>query len=125
MKMLTKAQILLLHRELLHAFGGRDGVRDDGLLESALLAPFSTFSGEYLYPSIQAKAAQLCFGLVCDHPFVDGNKRTGAHAMLVFLALNGIEVDYTQEGLVEIILAAASGRCRADGILQWILEHQI
>lgn len=68
MKILTKAQILLLHRELLHAFGGRDGVRDDGLLESALHAPFATFSGEYLYPSIQAKAAQLCFGLVCDHP---------------------------------------------------------
>ncbi len=125
MKILTKAQILLLHRELLHTFGGRDGVRDDGLLESALHAPFATFSGEYLYPSIQAKAAQLCFGLVCDHPFVDGNKRTGAHAMLVFLALNGIEVDYTQEELVEIILAAASGQCRADGILQWILEHQI
>lgn len=124
MKTLTKAQILLLHRELLRAFGGADGVRDDGLLESAIHAPFATFSGEPLYPSIQAKAAQLCFGLVCNHPFVDGNKRTGAHAMLVFLALNGIEMHYTQEELTHIILAAASGQCRADGILQWILEHQ-
>lgn len=83
MKMLSTQQILLLHKELLREFGGTDGVRDEGLLDSALSAPFATFDGQYLYPSIQAKAAQLGYGLVCNHPFVDGNKRIGAHVMLV------------------------------------------
>ena len=103
MKTLSKEQVLRLHNALLETFGGTAGVRDDGLLESALNAPFATFGGQYLYPSVQAKAAQLGFGLVCNHPFVDGNKRIGAHVMLVFLAINGIELDYTQEELIDII----------------------
>lgn len=90
MRMLSKNQVLALHAALLEEFGGTDGIRDMGMLESALAAPFQTFGGESLYPSLQAKAAQLGFGLVCNHPFLDGNKRTGAHVMLVFLALNGI-----------------------------------
>ena len=89
MKRLTKRQVLLLHEQLLQEFGGTPGVRDEGLLDSALAAPFQTFDGQSLYPSVQAKAAQLGFGLVCNHPFVDGNKRIGTHVMLVFLALNG------------------------------------
>ena len=93
MKTLSKEQVLRLHNALLETFGGTAGVRDDGLLESALNAPFATFGGQYLYPSVQAKAAQLGFGLVCNHPFTDGNKRIGAHVMLVFLAINGIELD--------------------------------
>ena len=82
MKRLTKRQVLLLHEQLLQEFGGTPGVRDEGLLDSALAAPFQTFDGQSLYPSVQAKAAQLGFGLVCNHPFVDGNKRIGAHVML-------------------------------------------
>ena len=74
MKTLSKEQVLRLHNALLETFGGTAGVRDDGLLESALNAPFATFGGQYLYPSVQAKAAQLGFGLVCNHPFVDGNE---------------------------------------------------
>ena len=115
MKTLSKEQVLRLHNALLETFGGTAGVRDDGLLESALNAPFATFGGQYLYPSVQAKAAQLGFGLVCNHPFVDGNKRIGAHVMLVFLAINGIELDYTQEELIDIILQIASGRAKASG----------
>ena len=92
MKRLTKRQVLLLHEQLLQEFGGTPGVRDEGLLDSALAAPFQTFDGQSLYPSVQAKAAQLGFGLVGNHPFVDGNKRIGTHVMLVFLALNGIEL---------------------------------
>ena len=80
MKTLSQKQILALHSALIKEFGGSDGVRDEGLLESALAAPFQTFGGEPVYPSLQAKAAQLGFGLVCNHPFVDGNKRIGAHA---------------------------------------------
>ena len=122
MKTLSKEQVLRLHNALLETFGGTAGVRDDGLLESALNAPFATFGGQYLYPSIQAKAAQLGFGLVCNHPFVDGNKRIGAHDMLVFLAINGIELDYTQEELIDIILQIASGHSKANDLLEWIYE---
>ena len=116
MKTLSKEQVLRLHNALLETFGGTAGVRDDGLLESALNAPFATFGGQYLYPSVQAKAAQL--------GFVDGNKRIGAHVMLVFLAINGIELDYTQEELIDIILQIASGRAKATDLLEWILYHQ-
>ena len=125
MKQLTKRQVLLLHEQLLQEFGGTAGIRDDGLLESALAAPFQTFGGQSLYPSVQAKAAQLGFGLVCNHPFVDGNKRIGAHVMLVFLALNGIELSYTQQELIDIIFAVAADRANNTDLLQWIIQHQI
>ena len=84
---LSKPQILLLHEQLIAETGGSSGLRDEGMLDSALNAPFQTFGGEDVYPSLQQKAARLCFGLVKNHPFVDGNKRIGAHVMLVFLAL--------------------------------------
>ena len=124
MKILSKRQILLLHSALIEAFGGSDGVRDDGLLESALAAPFQTFDGEPIYPSVQSKAAQLGFGLIRNHPFVDGNKRIGANAMLVFLELNGIVLRYEQQELIDIILAVASGETGRQGLLQWILGHE-
>lgn len=89
---LSKHQILLIHDQLIAETGGSSGLRDEGMLDSALNSPFQTFGGEDVYPSLQQKAARLCFGLVKNHPFVDGNKRIGAHAMLVFLALNGIEL---------------------------------
>ncbi len=125
MKTLTKSQVLQLHTALIQNFGGSDGVRDEGLLESALSTPFATFDGKYLYASLQAKAAQLGFGLVRNHPFLDGNKRIGAHTMLVFLALNGIELEYTQQELVDIILKVAASEADADELRQWILNHQI
>ena len=74
MKRLTKEQVLLLHSQLIQEFGGSDGLREEGLLESALASPFQSFGGEDLYPSIQAKAAQLGYGLIKNHPFLDGNK---------------------------------------------------
>lgn len=125
MKRLTTEQILLLHRELIKETGGTDGIRDEGLLESALNAPFQSFDGIDSFPSIQQKAARLGFGLIKNHAFVDGNKRIGTHAMLVFLALNGIEIEYTQEELSNIILNVASGDCSFEGLVKWILNHQI
>ena len=89
MKILSKEQILMLHRQLIEETGGSFGIRDEEMLDSAIQNPFQTFGGTELYPSIQAKAAQLCFGLVKNHAMVDGNKRLGAHVILVFLALNG------------------------------------
>ena len=124
MKTLSKKQVLTLHSALIQEFGGMDEVRDEGLLESALAAPFQTFGGEPVYPSLQAKAAQRGFGLVCNHPFVDGNKRIGAHAMLVFLAVNGIELCYEQQELIDVILSVASGGTDRQGLLQWILDHE-
>lgn len=122
---LSKPQILLLHDQLVEATGGSSGLRDEGMLDSALNAPFQTFGGEDVYPSLQQKAARLCFGLVNNHPFVDGNKRIGAHAMLVFLALNGIELQYTQSELSDVILQLAAGTIPSSTLLEWILTHQI
>ncbi len=122
---MTKEQILLLHTQLIEATGGSDGIRDANLLESALESPFQSYSGEELYPSIQAKAARLCYGLVKNHAMIDGNKRIGVHAMLVFLTLNGYEVEYTQKELSELILDVAANRKQYEDILQWLLMHQV
>ena len=124
MKTLSKNQVTALHSALIREFGGIDGIRDEGLLESALAAPFQTFGGEPVYPSLQAKAAQLGFGLIRNHPFVDGNKRIGAHTMLVFLAVNGIELRYEQQDLIDIVLAVAAGQIDRQRLLQWILDHE-
>ena len=122
---LSKSQILLIHDQLISETGGSSGLRDEGMLDSALNAPFQTFGGEDVYPSLQKKAARLCFGLVKNHPFVDGNKRIGAHAMLVFLALNGIELQHTQSELSDEILQLAAGEIEATDLLRWILVHQV
>ena len=124
MKTLSKNQVTALHSALIREFGGIDGIRDEGLLESALAAPVQTFGGEPVYPSLQAKAAQLGFGLIRNHPFVDGNKRIGAHTMLVFLAVNGIELRYEQQELIDIVLSVAAGQIDRQGLLQWILDHE-
>lgn len=115
----------LIHDQLITETGGSSGLLDEGLLDSALNAPFQTFGEEDVYPSLQQKAARLCFGLVKNHPFVDGNKRIGAHAMLVFLALNGVELQHSQTELSDVILRLAAGEIEAQELLRWILSHQI
>ena len=124
MKRLSKEQILTLHSQLIEEFGGSEGIRDYNLLDSAIESPFQTFGGEELYPTLQAKAARLGYGLIKNHCMIDGNKRIGAHAMLVFLAINGIEVDYTQKELYGVILAIAARDLDYEDLLKWILEHQ-
>ncbi len=125
MIVLSKQQILLLHSQLISKTGGSDGLRDVGLLESAINSPFQQFGNEDLYPTIQQKASRLCFGLVNNHPFIDGNKRIGAHVMLVFLALNGIELEYTQDDLSSTILKLASNEISYQQLTKWIINHQI
>lgn len=120
---LSKEQVLMLHAQLIEATGGSPGIRDETMLDSALSNPFQSFGGEELYPTLCAKAARLCFGLVKNHPMVDGNKRLGAHVMLVFLSLNGYELSYSQQELSSIILDLAAGRNGAEDILLWILAH--
>mgnify|MGYP006333497621 FL=1 len=124
MKKLSKKQILMLHTQLIQQTGGSDGVRDYNLLDSALETPFQSFGGDELYPTIQAKAARLGYGLIKNHCMIDGNKRIGTHAMLVFLALNGIELKYMQKELYETILDVAAGKIEYEDLLQWVLDHQ-
>ncbi len=121
---LSKKQILMLHTQLIQQTGGSEGVRDYNLLDSALETPFQSFGGDELYPTIQAKAARLGYGLIKNHCMIDGNKRIGTHAMLVFLALNGIELKYTQKELYETILDVAAGKIEYEDLLQWVLDHQ-
>ena len=124
MKILTKAQVLMLHEQLVNETGGSPGLRDEGLLESALASPFQEFATYSPYQTIQQKAARLGFSLVMNHPYIDGNKRIGAHAMLTLLALNGIEIACTQKELADTILNVAAGNIGYDGLLQWLLDHQ-
>lgn len=88
-------QVIKLHSTLISKTGGIDGVRDDNLLDSALKTPFQTFSGKDLYPEILDKASQLCYSLIENHPFTDGNKRIGVHLTLLFLKINNIELTYS------------------------------
>ena len=125
MIILSKEQILLLHAQLIAETGGSVGVRDERLLESALCAPFQSFEDMDVYPSIQQKAARLGMGLTKKHAFLDGNKRIGAHAMIVFLALNRIELRYTQKELSDTFLKVAAGNLSFNQLLNWILDHQI
>ena len=125
MIILSLEQVLLMHKQLIEESGGSDEVRDIGLLKSAINNPFQTFGGVELYPSIQEKAARLCFGIVKNHALVDGNKRLGTHVMLVFLWLNGYTLEYQDEEIINIILDLASGKITADQLMSWIIDHQM
>ena len=123
MKKLTKEQIIMLHSALLERFGGQDGLRDDGMLDSALNTPFQTFSGSELYPDLLSKAARLAFGLIANHSFIDGNKRIGTHAMLIFLRLNNVGLEYDDDDLIALILRTAAGENDDKTILDWLKKH--
>ena len=121
---LSKKQIIMLHSQLISETGGTDGIRDEGLLDSAISAPFQSFAGTEIYPSIQQKAARLGYRKKKNHAFIDGNKRIGAHAMLIFLVLNKIDLDYMQDELSGIFLKIAAGEITQDDLLEWIITHQ-
>lgn len=123
MKILSKRQILMLHSALVAQSGGLDGIRDEGLLDSALNVPFQTFAGQDLYPTVLEKAVRLGYGLICNHPFLDGNKRIGTHVMLVFLEINQLSLSYEDEELISTILQTASGMLDYNGLLNWVKEH--
>ena len=121
----SKEKILLLHQIMAQATGGSIGVRDEGLLESAMEAAFSTFGGVELYPTKEEKAARLGFSLISNHAFVDGNKRIGMYVMLTFLEVNGIRMDCTNEDVVHAGLSVADGTMDYDGLLMWVREHRL
>ncbi|MBD5094406.1 MAG: type II toxin-antitoxin system death-on-curing family toxin [Subdoligranulum sp.] len=123
MIVLTVDEIVLLHEKLLTATGGASGLRDRGLLESAVFAMNAGFEEIEQYPTVEEKAARLAYALTQNHAFVDGNKRVGMLAMLTTLALNEVEIHYTQAELIELGLGVASGLLQYDGILDWIRQH--
>lgn len=120
---LTKKQVILLHRDIIAQSGGSPEIRDEGLLDSALNTPFQTFAGTELYPTIIEKASRLGYSLIKNHAFVDGNKRIGAHTMLVFLTLNGIEIEYEDNDFIHLVLGVASGEISDIQLLEWLKQH--
>lgn len=108
-KLLSLTEVLEIHRDQLARYGGESGIRDIGLLKSALGMPAATYGGEFLHTDVYEMAAAYLFHLVKNHPFVDGNKRVGALAALVFLALNGYDFDAPEDDFAEMVLAVARG----------------
>ena len=121
----SKEKVLLLHKLIAQETGGSIGVRDEGLLESALEAAFSGFGDKEFYPTKEEKGARLGYNLISNHAFVDGNKRIGMYVMLTFLEVNGIHMDCTNDDVSETGLAVASGRMDYEALLQWVKEHRI
>lgn len=123
MHRLTVEQVIALHTQLVMKTGGSDGIRDRGLLESAVHAPFQSFGGYDVYPTIYEKAARLGFGLAQNHAFIDGNKRIAAHTALTFLALNGTEIDCTEFELFSVFMRLAESALTFDDLVSWLKNH--
>ena len=121
----SKDKVLLLHQLIAQETGGSIGVRDEGLLESALEVTFSSFGGEEFYPSKEEKGARLGYNLISNHAFVDGNKRIGMYVMLTFLEVNGIHMDCTNDEVATVGLAVASGEMDYDQLLNWVRSHRL
>jgi death-on-curing protein len=115
--------VLDFHAEQLALFGGADGMRDRGLLESALARPINKFG--YGETGIAALAAAYGFGIARNHPFIDGNKRTALAAMIVFLGLNGIDLNASQEAATAMILSLAAGEITEDLLARWVADHVV
>jgi len=123
MKKIDKEMVLLLHQLMAQATGGSIGVRDDGLLESALESCFATFDGQELYPTKIEKAAKLGYSLVSNHAFIDGNKRIGIYVMLTFLEINGIKISAENQDIVNIGLSLANGTMKYQDLVDWLKIH--
>lgn len=123
MKRIYEKDILTIHQLLIEKTGGSSGLRDAGLLDSAVNAPFQTFAGKDLYSTLEEKAAHLGYSLIKNHPFVDGNKRVGILAMVTFLEMNGLLVVCSNGELVALGLSLAEGTSSVESLLKWVKEH--
>lgn len=117
---LTVEQVERVHRSMLEAYGGLVGLRDAGLLASAVAMPEAAYDGEWLHADLFEMAAAYLFHLVKNHPFLDGNKRVGAACALIFLDLNGIKVEADEDGIVEITLRTATGNAEKSDIAEFL-----
>lgn len=120
---LTLEEVLEIHRDEIERHGGTLGVRENGLLESAVATPQSGFGGHYLHGDLYEMAAAYLFHLVQNHPFLDGNKRVGAATALVFLTMNGVETKMTNQVLVDMVLAVAKGKMDKAAIADFFRMH--
>ncbi len=120
---LTFAEIIEIHDYQIEHFGGGEGLRDIELLKSAIGMPSATFGGEYLHPTILEMAAAYLYHLVENHPFVDGNKRVGAMAALIFLDLNGYDFDASDAEFTDMVLKVAGGKMLKAEITQFFRQH--
>ena len=121
----SKAQVLRLHEDIVAVSGGSAGLRDEGVLDSALAQPFASFGGQDLYPTLIDKAAALGFSLINNHPFIDGNKRIGHAVMVIFLRLNGLDMEAPMDEQERLILSVAAGETDRDGFNAWLREHVV
>ncbi|MBQ2679910.1 MAG: type II toxin-antitoxin system death-on-curing family toxin [Firmicutes bacterium] len=120
----SKDRVLLIYKYLMEETGGGAGIRDAGLLESALESAFQTFGGADLYPTKEEKAARMVESLISNHAFVDGNKRIGMYVLLAFLEVNGIRINTTDDEIIRVGLDIASGKMSYEELLEWILKNE-
>jgi death-on-curing protein len=120
-----KEKVLLLHQMISQETGGSVGIRDAGLLESALENAYATFDGEELYKTKEEKAARLGFSLISNHAFVDGNKRIGVYVMLTFLEAGGIKMNCSNDDVVKFGLSVASSEMKYEDVLEWINKYKV
>lgn len=118
-----KADVLAIQARQIEKFGGMAGIRDEGLLDSALAQPQATFFGELLHPTIAEQAAAYLYHLAQNHPFLDGNKRTAFATMIAFLSINGYDLDLTQEEAFDLLMRVARGRISKEEVAVFIREH--
>lgn len=121
--MIQFTDVLNLHSRVVAASGGADGLRDNDVLASAIGRPFQTFDGQDLYPTLLEKAAALIESIVVNHPFIDGNKRTGYTVMRTFLRINGYDIFASEDMKYNFVIAIASGEMRYEEILIWLQEN--
>jgi death on curing protein len=125
MKYMTPEQVLFIHSRLVAETGGSHGVRDLGMLESAVARPQASFDGKDLYPDLFIKAAAQTESLINNHPFVDGNKRTGITAAGLFLRSNGWRLAAKSEDLEQVTLNVATGKLKVAGLAEWLRDHSV
>ena len=124
MKYITIEYVLKLHEKLILATGGSNGIRDMELLKSSIENSKATFGGEDLYKSIEEKCSNICYSIINNHTFIDGNKRTGIYVMLILLEYNGIKLLFTQKELMDLGLGIAKGELEQKKISEWIKNHR-
>ena len=123
MIILTIDEVIDIHEKLTAATGGSPGLRDMGLLESAVLGCTQTFGGEDIYPTVIEKASRMAYAICKNHPFIDGNKRVAVTALLVILRINGVALSFTQEDLIVLGLGIADGSIGYEDIITWVNVH--
>jgi death-on-curing protein len=122
---LSLEEVLEIHRQQIERYGGASGVRDLSLLESAIAQPQASFSNEFLHASIPAMAAAYLFHICRNHPFVDGNKRVAANAAITFLLINDWEPTFTEDALVDTVLAVASSSMTKEDLVRFFQAHSV